>query len=177
MACKDPKYSRVIPHTCDGAGYISKDGQSLISNILLSDNEPKKILKSLDNSNHIILHHYSWYSLPRKWEMKIMWHYFWGILNGEYESVEDYQNSLNVDEEPVDLFGPVQCKSPSSYMDAITNEMKNKTIISGDKIPHPEVVIDWVNKQRVYIPKNIRKFRFKSEILNMQSNRSILLGE
>lgn len=97
-----------------------------------------KLAESFLNKRHIWIHHYGWYDIPRKWEMKNSSHYLHGHLYGEYlNGVSDY--TLNKDDdEPVDFFASPTVYPIERYIDGIYDEMLNSTVLRLDWLPHPE---------------------------------------
>ena len=146
----------------DGAGYISDhDGRPLEASKFLCD--AKDFPNDCFNPDHIWIHHYSWYSIIRKWRMKTLWHYFWGLLYGEYHNLEEY--TVDRDGGDVDFWNPARYwKQPQDYMSGIEDEMKEKTIRRNGKIEHPAIMQPWLDRQPIYVPR--RGFR-KEIMLNM----------
>ncbi len=147
-ATKEP-YIGAKPGTSDGAGYMTVNGGHSIQadNFLCS---PDDILKDIKSKDSVYLHHYSWYSIPRKWEMKLIWHYMWGLLYGTYESLDDY--TINLDNDLVDFWGPVQHKPGWQLKQPILDEMQEKSIVRVKGIEHPTIMKEWIARQRVYAP-------------------------
>jgi len=160
-------YYKVQPFKSDGAGYITKDGRPIYASMALCGRDQKKIFRDINNPQYIYIHHCSYTSLPRKWEMKNAWHYMWGILNGKYTCPEDY--TINEDNEPVNFFAPKDTKPPASYIQPITDEMQKKRLVKCKNVKYPKAVQGWVDKQRIYVPKDIRKFRFSEFQQNMKA--------
>ena len=84
IAVAGTQYYYAQPESTDGAGLIDNTGNPFVPQLILAENN---IIKDAANPNSIWLHHYSWYSLPRKWEMKQTWHYFWGLLFGKIKTL------------------------------------------------------------------------------------------
>jgi len=147
------KYYRTNPGVTDGAGYIDSEGNRMEGNTFMCD--PNNLPEDIHNPNSIYLHHYSWYSLPRKWAMKQTWHYFWGRLQGKYSSLEDYR--IDLDGNRVNFWGAPKKSPPHSYIQAITDEVKRKgkKLVKAKNIDHPEIMREWVDRQIVYIPGRI----------------------
>jgi len=144
------KYYGSKPGMSDGAGYITVNGGHSIQ----ADNflcNPDNIIQDIKSRDSIYVHHYSWYSIPRKWEMKLIWHYFWGLLYGTYESLDDYK--INLDGDLVDFWGPVQHKPGWQLKNPIMDEMKEESIIRVNNIEHPPLMKEWLLRQRIYAPK------------------------
>jgi len=138
----------------DGAGYIyTTVGQSVECDRYLCDVD--KFPKDYEDPKSIWIHHYSWYSLPRKWKMKPTWHYFWGILYNKYKCLDDY--TVDLDGEPVDFWYPEKSWNPmDSYISGITDEMKEKSIVRNSAgLLHSENMISWLRRQPVYIPPKL----------------------
>ncbi len=146
----------------DGAGYISDhNGRSLEATKFLCDADG--FPNDCFNPNHIWIHHYSWYSIIRKWRMKPLWHYFWGLLYGKYQNLSDY--TIDQDDELVDFWKPQENWKPlSGYISGIKDEFKEKSIRRNGKIEHPAIMQDWIDRQSIYVPR--RGFR-KEMVRNM----------
>jgi len=133
----------------DGAGYIDSNGRPLSADYTIADRiHPIKDIAWGKDS--IWIHHYSWYSLPRKWQMKPTWQFFWGLLYGKYKSLDDY--TASPDGEDVDFWETSRCRDLQSYIVPITNEMREPTIIKPIFIGHPKIMKDWLKRQLVYNP-------------------------
>lgn len=104
---------------------------------------PSNVIESIDTCT---IYHYGWYSLSRKWEMKQTLHYYNGRLDGTYQSLNDY--ILNLDDEPVDFFGPVDIRPLEYYYHAIIQEMNQASLIKFDG-DHPVYMQDWLKLQRI----------------------------
>lgn len=155
-------YVRAFPKSTDGAGYIDKYGNPVVPNVILCQGDDPR--KDINNPESIWIHHMSWWSLPRKWEMSL-WDYMWGKLFGRIEcKPEDYK--ANSDGEPVDFFAPPIRKPHKSYFQPIEDEMKNGDIVKVKNISIPSVLDEWIGRQRVYIP---RKLWRKPVRINMDS--------
>lgn len=134
----------------DGAGYIDISGNSMVADKWWCNvGKPMKIPRDILNPNFVWLHHYSWYSVTRKWSMNTTWHYFWGLLHGRYNNLEEYTE--NLDGDGVDFWNPV-IKSPSGQMEALEHEMEDRSIRRNRKVEHPPVMRNWVKRQPVYSP-------------------------
>lgn len=134
----------------DGAGYIDSNGSSLEASVI-AIKDSRNILHDIVWSRYSIwINHYSWYSLPRKWQMKPTWHYFWGVLHGKYKDLDDYK--INPDGDPVDFWAVSHVKPLSSYIDAIISEMREPTIIKPMFIKHPKIMKNWLKRQLIYKP-------------------------
>jgi len=134
----------------DGAGYIN-NGVGLMSDHIFADTVD--IVKDIKyNKDSIWIHHYSWYNMPRKWAMKTVWHYFWGLLYGQYKNLDDYK--IDLDGNPVNFWSEPVIRDLVCYVDAIANEMKEESIIKVSGIKHPKLMDGWLKRQQVYYPKN-----------------------
>lgn len=145
------KYYYAQPESTDGAGLIDESGNPLVTQLYLAKGHDP--LKDYNNPNSIWIHHYSWYSLPRKWEMKQTWHYFWGILFGRYTDLKSYKKDQ--DKETVDFWGQVVSKPHEAYFQPIRDEMNKREVVSAKAIKHPPIMQSWLNRQRVYVPRRI----------------------
>ena len=142
------KYYYAQPESTDGAGLIDAVGNPLVPQLFFAQGDNP--IKDIDTTNSIWIHHYSWYSLPRKWEMKQTWHYMWGRLFGRYKSLAEYKK--DIDGEVVDFWGPSISKPHDVYFEPIADEMQDKSIVKAKNIQHPDIMKDWLSRQRVYIP-------------------------
>ena len=138
----------------DGAGYISSgNGNGIESDYILADKN--NIVNDIKhNKNSVWIHHYSWYNIPRKWSMKPVWHYFWGVLYGKYRNLNDYK--IDRDGNPADFWSDVDLRELRFYVDYIRHEMMENSIIKVKGIRHPSIMNDWLKRQMVYYPKTWR---------------------
>lgn len=157
------QYYYAQPESTDGAGLIDFSLNPLVPQLFFAKGDNP--IKDIDNPNSIWIHHYSWYSLPRKWEMKQTWHYMWGRLFGRYKSLAEYTRDM--DREPVSFWGPPIRKPHDSYFEPIEDEMKDKSIVRVNNIKHPDIMKSWLSRQRVYIPK--KWYQLKPTNTNMKS--------
>jgi hypothetical protein len=143
----------------DGAGYIilpSNTGVGASKKVCNFNAFPL----DYNSDNAIYIHHYSWYSLPRKWEMKTTWHYFWGSLFGKYIGLSSY--TVDQDGYSVDFWHPAINRPSDSYIDGIKQEMKERSIIKAPGyIKHPAVMTEWINRQRVYYPPGLFRLEYR----------------
>tara|TARA_Y100000310_G_scaffold291828_1_gene320065 strand:- start:824 stop:1825 length:1002 start_codon:yes stop_codon:yes gene_type:complete len=133
----------------DGAGYIdtSHNGTYHAELDVCNWNNLYNSIKS-----DIWIHHYSWYSLPRKWEMKNTWEYMWGLLHGKYNSLNDYSNKI--EDKRYDFWEKPTYKSLQDYMLPIHDEMIDDNIYRCEWIQHPNVIKDWLKGRRIYGEKS-----------------------
>ncbi len=137
----------------DGAGYISLPACTPLSADKFLCNVDK-FPRDCKNKESIWVHHYSWYSLVRKWRMKPTWHYFWGMLYGKYENLDSY--ILDIDGQPVDFWQPEKSWKPlEDYIPGIKDEMQDKTIRRNRNIDHPAIMKQWIDRQIVYYPPRL----------------------
>lgn len=145
-------------HT-DGAGYIDKGGNPLIggqstindkNKIFLTQKRGIYATKEYYDSLHddIWVMHYSWSALSLRWLREPTWDYFWGILRGKYQSLDDYETA---DGKNRDFFAQNKLKQPKSDYDAITGEMQNRSIFRVDWLNHPQIMDGWREMANRYI--------------------------
>ena len=144
----------------DGAGYINMGGDSISggnttptdkSKIFVTAKGEKvsvsnEFMKSL--TEDIWIHHYSWYSIAHRWLREATWNYFWGILRGRYQNIEDYESA---DGKNIDFFALAKLRTPQSYFEPIANEMRSPQIIRVDWIRHPKIIDGWRHSVSPYI--------------------------
>ena len=148
------QYYRAEEGKTDGAGYINTSGIPIPYDATFANLHD--FPKDYNNPDSIWIHHYSWYSLPRKWEMKHLLHYFWGLLYGKYSCIDDYKYNLD-DELVIDFWNPPDSKPLEEYILPIKDEMKNKSIRHAPSyIKHPDIMQDWLSRQRIIDDKGIR---------------------
>ena len=152
-------YRRCNINKSDGTDYISSlSGERLPVQMTLCDaSEPQD---DIHNPQAVFVHHYSWYSLPRKWSMKQIWHYFWGLLNGDYRNLEHYHDIGNLDGEFITLWEPTPHKPLAELIDAINKEMQEPSIRRIPYIPHPECMSDWMKRQFIWGTKISERDRY-----------------
>lgn len=154
----------------DGAGYINMGGNSLSggnttpmdkAKIFISIGDTFKLFGKEHNlniyvsndfvtslKNDIWVPHYSWYSIPHRWLREKTWHYFWGILRGKYENLQDYETA---DGKNIDFFVPSKLRTPRAYYEPITNEMHSNKIAYCSWIEHPKAMDEWREKVTPYL--------------------------
>jgi len=164
--CRRPALSRreaELEHRSNdrlGCGYVLK-GTSLaikaerhLFRECQTAGEFKREMKRLDS---VYLYHYSWYSLPRKWEMKNVRHYLELRLEGKLNSLADYKE--NKDHEWVgNFFGKPWHLDAEDYLGPVRVEMNDPNIVKF-KVKHPKVMQEWLSRQRVYTFKRKRFLR------------------
>lgn len=152
----------------DGAGFIYADtglpvstGRWLCEPLSIETNQGKpapgeleRLVESLtsDSLEHFWILHYSWYSIPRKWEMKPTWHYLWDALGGKYPGgVSEYRVHKDTGE-PIDFYEPVIAYGLSKYQVGIKQEMAHQAVLRVEWIQHPKMVelTAWLVRQRVF---------------------------
>lgn len=144
----------------DGAGYIDKGGDSIAGDVTTFNDLPKLIAHSKESKhyvnqafydslkNDIWIHHYSWSAIPCRWRRETTWDYFWGILRGKYESLEDYEKAD--DGKFVSFWASTPMRNPKSYIQSIADEMKDKGVFHIDWIKHPKVMTAWLQDNEKY---------------------------
>ncbi|MBC8488507.1 MAG: hypothetical protein H8D45_20965 [Bacteroidetes bacterium] len=171
----------------DGAGYIDMGGNSLAGNITtfidkhnLIDVEKghkyyinKMFYDSLKKD--IWVHHYSWYALPLRWLREATWQYFWGILRGDYVSLEDFENQ---DGKKIDFFSISALRTSQSYLDAIGDEMRknSKGLFQFKLVKHPAIVTEWLSFAKTYIYGTTQK-RLLRKWTSILPNRHTVIFE
>lgn len=132
-------------HLDDGTNVYGRMGSTLID--VCAKNSGYSIYESaIEYIDVGYIYHYGWYSLPRKWEMKQTLHYYNGRLDHKYKDLNGYV--LNLDDEPVDFFGPVDIRPLEYYYHAIIQEMNQASLIKFDG-KHPDYMNNWLELQRV----------------------------
>lgn len=125
----------------DGAGYIDRStGERLESQRAFCVN---RIPDAIRDPRQIWVHHLSWYNPIRHWDMKPTWHYFWGLLNGDYLNLEDYHRKGNPDGEKQSLWEPYPRKE--DYSEDFKREFEKGDIAAFDS-PMPEVMAEWLER-------------------------------
>lgn len=175
----------------DGAGYIDKGGNSIVGDATTFNDLQKLIVHSkkfkhyvnrdfCDSiQNDIWVHHYSWWAIPRRWQREVTWNYFWGILRGKYEKLEDYGKA---DGKTADFWAPVPMRNQKAYIESITDEMskpeQKKFIFHVDWIKHPKLMDTWIQNNEKYTygrkKQELCKPRFSMKSLFKLSNEQIV---
>lgn len=111
----------------------------------------------------LIIHHYGWYSLPRKWEMTHQTlHYYEGRLDGKYSGLDSYER--NLDNEEVYFWDIVPILPIENYIGAIYAEMrKHKDNLNRFRGKHPSQMGEWLGRQLVVKVNS----RFKQMVFNL----------
>lgn len=165
----------------DGAGYIDKGGNSLSGGLSVIDNRNKMLLTRKSKvyatqtyydslRNDIWVMHYSWHAIPLRWLREPTWSYFWGILRGKYQRLDDYEEE---DGKHRDFFAQNKLKQPQSYYESIAEEMRDQSIFRVDWLEHPQIMDNWrkmadwyvygEKKQKLHKPRFSLKSIFKKE--------------
>jgi len=155
-------YYYAQPESTDGAGLIDGSGNPIAYDLIFANGDDPR--KDFNNDDSIWIHHCSWVSLPRKWEMKQTWHWMWGRLFGRYDNLDEYTKDL--DGEPVNFWGRSHIKPNESYIQPIKDEMKDNSIVSATSIPIPIVMQPWWGRQRIYVS---RPWPFSDKKINMSN--------
>lgn len=155
-------YFGAIENESDGAGYIDRQGKGVCSSRILCD--LKHFKRDYQSKDSFYIHHYSWYDLPRKWSMNTTWRYFWGLLYGKYQNLDDYELKTGSD-----FWCPSVIGDPKQYIPNIVKEMKqDRSIKAAPKyIKHPEIMQDWLDNSMVYVPRMVTRGIFRGYSKNM----------
>ena len=109
----------------------------------------ERMVTSLQDPEHVWIRHYSWWDIPRKWEMKSTWHYLWHHLWGEYpRGLSDYTRNRDT-QELIDFWE--QQSVPVYHIDhyavGIDNQMEDERVLRADWVKHPdnEYLRRWLN--------------------------------
>jgi hypothetical protein len=118
------------------------------------DTDRARYAASLVNKQHVHIHHYSWFDIPRKWAMDQTWWYLWHHLRGDYPNgLLDYR-TFKDDDEPVEFMAMVDARrATSAYESAIIDEMSEPEVVRLDWLSHPKHVQSWCDSpdRRVWL--------------------------
>jgi len=169
----------------DGAGYIDMGGNSLSGGDTTPTDKSRIFVSIIGEKvyvsnefvtslkNDMWVPHYSWYSVPHRWLREKTWNYFWGILRGKYENLKDYETA---DGKSIDFFALSKLRTPKSYYEPITIEMRGNKIVYCDWIRHPQVMDKWLNIVSPYIygTKKTKLYKPKFSVWNWFSKNDVV---
>ena len=151
----------------DGAGLIWKDsGRNVESSHAICDPltirsgdeeqceaDLARYSLSLQNPDHIHVHHFSWADVARKWSMDQTWWYLWRHLYmDDYPCGLDDYTYFKEERTPIDFWSVEDFRRPAdTYKAPITNEMAHPAVVKLSWVDYPQHVQAWMeSKERIY---------------------------